>query len=81
MNIFSAQSNIFSIREIKHFYPDEWVAITVMETDADGFASRGEIIMHDSDERPVWSALKLGTDDDLVYVFFTGSPEKLSALH
>ena len=73
MNAFGNGSNIFSIREIKHFYPDEWVAITVIETDADGFASKGEVIMHDSDERSVWSALRLGNADDLVYVFFTGS--------
>ena len=79
MNIFSAQSNIFSIREIKRFYPDEWVAITVMETDADGFASKGEVIMHDSDERSVWSALKLGDADDLVYVFFTGVTANVTA--
>ena len=80
MNIFGNGSTVFSIREIKHFYPDEWVAITVIETDADGFASRGEVIMHDCDERSVWSALKLGDADDLVYVFFTGSGRELRAL-
>jgi hypothetical protein len=37
--------------------------------------------MHDSDERSVWSALKLGDADDLVYVFFTGSRQKIEASH
>jgi hypothetical protein len=79
LNIFSSGSTVFSIREIERFYPDEWVAIAVMETDADGFASKGEIIIHDSDERFVWSAARLGNADDLVYVFFTGSRRTVKA--
>lgn len=71
MSIFGSGSTIFSIKEIKRFYPGEWVAIAVMETDADGFASKGEVIVHDSDERFVWSAARLGNPDDPVYVFFT----------
>lgn len=79
MNIFGNGSAIFSIREIERFYPDEWVAIAVTETDADGFASKGEVIIHDSDERFVWSAARLGNADDPVYVFFTGSRRTVKA--
>ena len=60
----------FSINEIKRVYPDQWVAMLVAETDADGFAASGEVIVHDSDEQFVWSAVKLGESDDpagLVY--------------
>jgi hypothetical protein len=33
--------NIFSLVEIKRSYPDEWVAIAVRKTDADGLPSAG----------------------------------------
>jgi hypothetical protein len=49
--MFGNGSVIFSINEIKRFYPDQWVAVAVMETDADGFASKGEVIMHNSNEQ------------------------------
>lgn len=70
--MFGKGSVIFSVSEIKLSYPDQWVAITVAETDADGFASAGEVIVHDADERFVWSAVRLGEMDEPVYVFFTG---------
>ena len=79
VNLFKNVSS-FSIGEIKRYYPDQWVALSVLETDADGFASKGEILAHDSDERFVWSALKLGNADDLVYVFFTGARATINVL-
>lgn len=63
----------FSINEIERIYPNQWVAIAVAETDADGFAASGEVIVHDAEERFVWSAVKLGDSDDPIYVFYTGS--------
>jgi hypothetical protein len=63
---------LFSINEIKRIYPDQWVAILVAETDADGFAASGEVIVHDREEQFVWSAVKLGDADDPIYVFYTG---------
>ncbi len=74
--MFGNASEIYSIGEIKTFYPNEWVAIAVEETDADGFAAAGEVIMHDRDESFVWSAVKLRDSAELVYVFFTGSRRK-----
>jgi hypothetical protein len=71
--MFSKGSAVISLGEIKITYPDQWVAIAVAETDPDGFASAGEVIVHDADERFVWSAVKLGEADDPIYVFFTGS--------
>jgi len=64
---------LFSINEIKRIYPDQWVAVLVAETDADGFAASGEVIVHDSKEQSVWAAVKLGDADDPIYVFHTGS--------
>lgn len=63
---------LFSINEIKRIYPDQWVAILVAETDADGFAASGEVIVHDREEQFVWAAVKLGDADDPIYVFYTG---------
>jgi hypothetical protein len=71
--MFGNRSVIFSVEEINRLYPDQWVAITVAETDADGFAAAGEIMVHDTDERFVWSAARLGDAEDLIYVFHTGS--------
>lgn len=75
----------YSIIEIRKIYPNEWVAITVTETDADGFAATGEVIVHDADERAVWSAAKMGEMDEPIYVFFTGSRRgysgSLTSLH
>jgi hypothetical protein len=65
-------NQIFSISEINRIYPDQWVAITVEETDSDGFAVRGQILSHNEDERVVWTAVKLGDLEDPVYVFYTG---------
>jgi hypothetical protein len=63
---------IVSISEINIIYPDQWVAITVEETDSDGFALRGQVLSHNEDERVVWTAIKLGEAEDPVYVFHTG---------
>jgi hypothetical protein len=79
LSMFADRSAIFSIVDIKRFYPDQWVAIAVTETDRDGFALKGEVIMHDSNEQFVWTAIKLGETDDPVYVFFTGSRQKINA--
>jgi hypothetical protein len=70
--MFGKGSAVFSITQIKSFYPDQWVAVAVAETDADGLASAGEVIVHNADEQLVWSATRLGDTDDAVYVFFTG---------
>lgn len=80
VSLFKNVPAAFSIGEIKRYYPDQWVALSVLETDVDGFASKGEILAHDSDERFVWSALKLGNADDLVYVFFTGARATINVL-
>lgn len=79
MSMFGKGNVDFSITEIKHFYPDQWVALAVTETDADGFALKGEVIMHNPDERFVWTALKLGEADGPIYVFFTGSGRSITA--
>ena len=71
--MFRHATVLFSINEIKRIYPDQWVAMLVAETDADGFAASGEVIVHDSEEQFVWSAIKLGESDDPVYVFYTGA--------
>ena len=63
----------FSINEIQRIYPNEWVAMLISETDSDGFALKGEVIVHDTDEKSVWSAVTLGDAEDPVYVFHTGS--------
>lgn len=70
----------FSIREIKLIYPNEWVAILVSDTDSDGFALKGEVMVHDPDEKYVWSAVRLGDPEDPVYVFHTGSGQIVSAV-
>ena len=70
--MLASGNQIVSIGEIKNTYPNEWVALAIAETDADGFAARGEVITHDADERFVWSAIKLKEPDEPVYVFHTG---------
>jgi hypothetical protein len=77
--MFGNDSVIFSVVEIKRSYPDEWVAISVQKTDADGLPSAGEVLVHNQEERFVWSALKLGEADDLVHVFYTGSSGRITA--
>jgi len=77
--MFGNGSVICSIREITRVYPDQWVAVAVAETDADGFASAGEVIVHDIDERFVWSAVRLGESEDPIYVFHTGSRKNSQA--
>lgn len=77
--MFGNASDIVSIMEIKRFYPDQWVAVAVTETDADGFALKGEVITHDSNEQFVWTAIKLGESEDPIYVFFTGSRQRITA--
>jgi hypothetical protein len=64
---------LFSINEIERIYPNQWVAVAVAETDADGFAASGQVIVHDDEEQFVWAAVKLGDADDPIYVFYTGN--------
>jgi hypothetical protein len=78
LSIFDEGSGILSITEIKRFYPQQWVAVAVTKTDADGFALEGELIVHNSDERFVWTAIKLGEAGDPIYVFFTGSRQRVT---
>ena len=78
MSMFGNGSVIFSIMDIKRFYPEQWVAVAVAEIDADGFASKGEVIMHNSDEQFVWTAIKLGEADDPIYVFYTGPRQRVT---
>jgi hypothetical protein len=73
VSFFGHGSLGISINEIKRFYPDEWVAVAVLETDDDGFAAKGEVLAHAADERYVWPATRLGDNENPVYVFFTGA--------
>jgi hypothetical protein len=77
--MFSKGPVVYSINEIKLSFPDQWVAIAVTDWDADGFASEGEIIVHNADEHLVWYAAKLGDYEQPIYVFFTGSGQRVSA--
>jgi hypothetical protein len=77
LTMFSRGNEIFSISEIKSSYPNEWVAIEIEQTDEDGFAAAGEVITHDSNEQFVWSAIKLKESFERVYVFYTGSRQRL----
>ena len=70
--MFGINSVSSSVIEIRSSYPDQWVAIAVRKTDADGLPSAGEVLVHDPDEQMVWPALTLGEEDDLIYVFYTG---------
>jgi hypothetical protein len=81
LSFFGHGPAVISIKEIKRFYPDEWVAVAVLETDADGFAARGEVLAHAADERFVWSATRLGDSENPVYVFFTGVRRLNAARH
>lgn len=72
-------NDIFSLAEIKRSYPDQWVAIAVRKTDADGLPSAGVVLVHDADEQFVWPALKLGESDDLIHVFYTGGRRRTPA--
>jgi hypothetical protein len=76
--MFARGNEVFSINEIKKFYPNQWVAIDIAQTDEDGFAATGEVITHDSNEQFVWSAIKLKESFERVYVFYTGSRRKLT---
>jgi hypothetical protein len=67
-----ARSFVSSVDEVRRLYPNEWVAIAVRETDDDGLALAGVLLVHDGDERFVWTAAHLGESDDPIYVFFTG---------
>lgn len=77
--MFASDKDIFSVVEITRAYPNEWVAIAVEKIDADGLPSAGELLVHNAEERFVWSALKLGEDDDLIHVFHTGGSERVTA--
>ena len=77
--MFSNDTRIISLVEIKRSYPDQWVAIAVQKTDEHGLPSAGQVLVHNAEERFVWSALKLGDNDDLVHVFFTGSGRSIDA--
>jgi hypothetical protein len=76
--MFDNDTRIFSLDELRRSYPDEWIAIAVQKTDADGLPSAGQVLVHNAEERFVWSALKLGDGDDLVHVFFTGSGQRIT---
>lgn len=80
LTMFSRGNEVFSIREIKSSYPNEWVAINIAQTDEDGFAATGEVIIHDCNEQFVWSAIKLKDSFELVYVFYTGSKHRLESV-
>jgi len=67
------RNDILSLVEIKRSFPEEWVAIAVRKTNADGLPSAGVVLVHDADEQFVWPALRLGESDDLIHVFHTGS--------
>ena len=71
-------NDIFSLVEIKQSFPEQWVAIAIRKTDADGLPSAGVVLVHDADEQFVWPALKLGEADDLVYVFHTGGRRRIT---
>lgn len=77
--MFANGENIISLIEIRRSYPDEWVAIAVRKTDADGLPAAGVVLVHDAEERFVWSALKLGESDDLFHVFYTGGGRRTPA--
>ena len=76
--MFGNGTVVSSIVEIKRSYPNQWVAIAVRKTDADGLPSAGEVLVHDVDERFVWTALTLGEAEDLVHVFYTGTSRTIS---
>jgi hypothetical protein len=76
--MFSNDSRVFSLVEIRRSYPDQWVAIAVQKTDEHGLPSAGQVLVHNAEERFVWSALKLGDNDDLVHVFFTGDSQRIT---
>jgi hypothetical protein len=71
--MFSSRNTVLTIKQIENRYPNQWVAVAVLETDADGLAAAGEVIAHNSDDRFVWPVLKLGELDTPVYVFYTGT--------
>ena len=72
-------NDTFSLSEIMRSYPDQWVAIAVRKTDADGLPSTGVVLVHDRDEQFVWPALRLGESDDLIHVFHTGGNQRVIA--
>jgi hypothetical protein len=76
--MFARGNAIFSISEIKSTYPNQWVAIDIVQTDEDGLAASGEVIFHDSNEQFVWSAVKLKEAFEQVYVFYTGTRRKMT---
>ena len=78
--MFEKGNGILSIAEIKNLYLNEWVALAIAETDVDGFASSGEVIMHASDERFVWTAIKLREIEEPIYVFHTGAKHLLKSV-
>jgi hypothetical protein len=64
---------LLSIKEIERIYPNEWVALAVSETDAHGFATAGEVMLHSSDEQFVWRTVGREDVEEPVYVFFSGA--------
>jgi hypothetical protein len=72
-------NDIFTLVELRRCYPDQWVAIGVRKTDADGLPSAGVLLVHDADEQFVWPALTLGESDDLIHVFHTGGHQRITA--
>jgi len=74
--MFNIHPVIFSLVEIKQSYPNEWVAIAVQKTDADGLPSAGEVLVHSVEEQSVWQSLRLGEGEDLLHVFYTGKEQR-----
>lgn len=70
--MFRNKKPYLSIADVQRIYPNQWVALAVSETDAHGFAKAGEVILHSSDERFVWRAIRREDVEDPIYVFFSG---------
>lgn len=71
--MFDRFRTVHSVIEISRAYPGEWVAIHVTATDADGFASAGELVAHGQKEEAVWSSVRADVSREPIYIFHTGS--------
>jgi hypothetical protein len=70
--MFRSENPFLSIAEVQRIYPNQWVALAVSETDDHGFAVAGEVILHNSDERFVWRAVRREDVEEPIYVFYSG---------
>jgi hypothetical protein len=77
--MFSNKKPFLSIAEVQRIYPNQWVALAVSETDDHGMAVAGEVILHSSDERFVWRAVRREDVEDPIYVFYSGCDEAIVA--